>query len=73
MNEQTTITVTVVKPWWQSRTLWLNAIVLMLAAAEAKLGVLQGVLPGGLSTWLSFALPVMNAGLRLITSTAVGK
>lgn len=59
------------KPWWQSRTLWVNALVLMLAAAEAQLGLLQGKLPGGLHTWLAFALPVINVGLRAITTTAV--
>lgn len=61
------------KPWWQSRTLWVNVVVLMLAAAEAQLGLLQGVLPGGLYAWVAFALPVANAGLRLVTTTAVGK
>lgn len=59
------------KRWYRSRTLWFNAIVLMLAAAEAQLNVLQGVLPGGLYAWLSFVLPVGNAALRLITTTAL--
>lgn len=62
-----------VKPWWQSKTLWVNALVLALAAAESQLQVLQGALPGGLFTWLAFALPVVNAALRFITRTAVGK
>lgn len=62
-----------VKPWWQSKTLWVNALVLALAAAESQLQVLQGALPGGLFTWLAFALPVINAALRFITSTAVGR
>jgi hypothetical protein len=59
------------KPWYQSRTLWLNAIVLMLAAAEAQLGVLKDVLPGGLFAWVAFGLPVANAALRLISTTAI--
>ncbi|OYZ76010.1 MAG: hypothetical protein B7Y09_22425 [Polaromonas sp. 24-63-21] len=62
-----------VKPWWKSKTLWVNAVVLALAAAESQLNVLQGALPGGLFTWLAFGLPVANAALRFITSTAVGK
>lgn len=62
-----------IKPWWQSRTLWVNAIMLALAAAELQINVLQGVLPGGLFPWLAFTLPVVNAALRLITTTAVGK
>lgn len=61
------------KPWWKSRTLRVNAVVLVLAAAESQLHVLQGVLPGGLFAWLAFGLPVVNAALRFITSTAVGK
>lgn len=59
------------KPWYRSRTLWFNAIVLALAAAEQQLGVLQGVLPGGLYAWLAFVLPIGNAVLRFITTTAV--
>lgn len=59
------------KPWYHSKTLWFNAIVLALAAAETQLKVLQGVLPGGLYAWLAFVLPVGNAALRFITSTAI--
>jgi hypothetical protein len=59
------------KPWWKSRTLWFNAICLAAAAAESQLGGLQSVLPGGLYTWLAFILPVGNAALRVITTTAV--
>ena len=62
-----------VKAWWQSKTLWVNALVLVLAAAESQLNVLQGVLPGGLFPWLAFTLPVVNAALRFITSTALTK
>lgn len=66
-------TVVAAKPWWKSRTIWINVAMLMLAAAESQLNLLQGVLPGGVFTWLAFALPVVNAGMRFITSTAVGK
>ena len=62
-----------VKPWYRSRTLWFNAIALALAAAELQLNVLRGVLPGGVYAWLAFVLPVGNAALRFVTSTAVGK
>lgn len=61
------------KPWYKSKTLWFNALAIMLAAAETQFHVLQGALPGGLFTWLAFALPVANAALRFITSTAVGR
>lgn len=59
------------KRWYRSKTLWFNAIVLSLAAAESQLKVLEGVLPGGLYAWLAFVLPVGNAALRFITSTAI--
>lgn len=60
-----------VKPWYGSRTLWLNAIVLGLAAAEARLGLLKDVLPISLFQLLAFALPVVNLVLRTVTSTAI--
>lgn len=59
------------KAWYLSKTLWLNALVLALAAAESQLNVLAGHLPGGLFAWLAFTLPVLNAALRLISSTAL--
>lgn len=61
------------KKWWKSRTLWFNAIVAALAAAEAAFGVLQGVLPGNVYAWLSITLTVGNAVLRVLTSQRVCK
>lgn len=61
------------KRWYRSKTLWLNAIVLMLAAVETQLQVLKDVLPGGLFAWLAFGLPVANAALRFITTTAISR
>lgn len=59
------------KDWWRSRTLWFNAACLVAAAAEANLGVLRGVLPGGLYAWLAFVVPIGNALLRTVTYTAL--
>lgn len=59
------------KPWYLSRTIWFNLIVLALASAETQLQVLKDVLPGGLYAWLAFVLPVGNAALRFITTTGV--
>lgn len=56
------------KPWYRSRTLWFNMIVLMLAAAEAQLNVLKEAVPGGLYAWLAFVLPISNAALRFIST-----
>lgn len=59
------------KPWWASRTLWVNGLVLMLAAAETQLNFLRDVLPGGLFAWVAFGLPVVNAILRFVTTAAL--
>lgn len=59
------------KRWYRSKTLWFNAVVLMLAAAESQLDVLKGSLPGGLFAWIAFGLPIANAALRLISTTAL--
>lgn len=59
------------KPWWQSKTLWLNAIVLALAAAEDHVGLLQPVLPVNFYQLVAFGLPVVNAALRFLTTTGV--
>lgn len=56
------------KPWWHSRTLWLNALVLALAAAEAHVKLLQPVLRVDVYQLLAFTLPVLNALLRVLTT-----
>lgn len=68
------VTVTVArpaKPWYTSRTLWLNVLALMLLAAEAKFALLQPLLSANVYACIAFALPVANAALRLITTTAL--
>jgi hypothetical protein len=59
------------KPWWRSKTVIVNLVVLMLAGAESQLNVLQGVLPGNVYTWLAFALPIVNLALRAVTTQGV--
>lgn len=59
------------KPWWHSRTLWLNAVVLALAAAESQLQVLQPLLPVNVFSLVAFVLPVANAALRFVTTQGV--
>lgn len=59
------------KPWWKSRTIWLNAIVLGLAAAEANLRLLEPMLEVDVYRLLAFALPVLNAMMRLVTTEGV--
>ena len=59
------------KAWWKSRTLWVNAVAAMLIALEAGTGILQPLLPINLYTVLAVGLPIINALLRVITTSGV--
>lgn len=61
------------KPWHQSKTLWVNAFAAALVALEASSGLLQPHLPVNLYTTVAIALPVINAILRVVTSEAITK
>jgi hypothetical protein len=56
------------KPWWCSKTLWLNALIATFLLAESNVSALQGLLPDTLQKWLVFGLPIVNIWLRAITS-----
>lgn len=56
------------KTWYQSKTLWVNAIVAALAALEAGTGVLQPFLPANFYAIVAVGLPVVNAILRIVTT-----
>lgn len=59
------------KEWYKSKTLWVNAIAAMLVAFEASSGMLQPYLPGNFYAMLAVALPVINAFLRVVTTKAL--
>ncbi|MDP2008221.1 MAG: hypothetical protein Q8K45_21325 [Rubrivivax sp.] len=59
------------KPWWKSKTVWANALVLLLAAAETQLNVLQPLLPVNVYALVAFVLPVLNLWLRGVTALAL--
>lgn len=59
------------KPWWHSKTLWLNAIAAALFALEAGTGVLQPFVPVNVYAALAVGLPVLNAALRVLTTQGV--
>lgn len=59
------------KAWWKSKTLWVNAVAAMLVALEAGTGILQPLLPVNLYTVLAVGLPIINALLRVITTSGV--
>lgn len=59
------------KPWWRSRTLWVNALVLLAAAAETQLQLLQPLLPVNIFALVAFGLPLVNVLLRTVTQQAL--
>jgi hypothetical protein len=61
------------KSWRKSKTLWFNAVVSGLVAAEAGMGVLQPVVPVNIYATAVFVLGVGNAVLRFLTSQGIGK
>lgn len=71
MNIQAAAIVVTAKPWWQSKTLWLNLVAAVLIALEAKFSLLQPYLPGNVYAWFAVFLPVANAVLRVVTSVPV--
>lgn len=53
------------KPWYKSRTLWFNALV-------GGLGAAQAVLTSGATGWDLISIAVANGALRGATSQGVG-
>jgi hypothetical protein len=60
-----------VKPWYLSKTLWVNALCAALIALEAASGLLQPHLPANFYLIMAVALPIINAVLRVVTTQAV--
>lgn len=61
------------KPFWRSKTLWLNGIVALVAALEVSTGLLKPYVGEDGYVLLMILLPVANAMLRLITSEKLSK
>lgn len=58
------------KPWWQSKTIWVNALTL----AVLIIGVLvtqDGVIPESWLKWLAAVSAVVNVVLRFITEQPI--
>jgi hypothetical protein len=54
------------KPWWQSKTIWLNLALILGAFAEDFTGWLASI--GITEGWLIGALGIANLALRSITT-----
>ena len=61
------------KKWWQSRTLWFNAVVAGLVSLEASFSALHNLLPGNVYAIAVTALAVGNAVLRIVTTQGISK
>jgi hypothetical protein len=53
-------------PLWKNKVFWFNALVLVLAYAEANAGMLKDYLPGSIYAYVAFGLPVANKVIKLI-------
>ena len=65
------IVLTPAKPWWQSRTLWFNALVAVGAALEAGTGLLAQLFTPEIYPRVALAVALINAVLRVVTTQAV--
>jgi hypothetical protein len=61
------------KHWWQSKTIWVNALVAVLAVAADNVSLLQPLLPANFFAIVAFGLPLVNVFLRVITTQGVTK
>lgn len=59
------------KLWYQSRTLWFNAIVAGLTALEASAHLIQPYVSGNIYGYGLMALTAGNAMLRIVTTQGV--
>lgn len=56
------------KKWWQSKTVWFNAIMATATAAEASFSLLKEIIPVNSYAVLSFMLTVGNVFLRFVSA-----
>lgn len=61
------------KKWYRSKTLWFNAIMAGLAAAEASVNLLQPVAGDKAFGLLAIALAVGNAILRVVSTQGISR
>src|SRR6476646_8112019 len=57
------------KPWFASKTLWVNLIIIVLAAL-VQIQAIPNV-PPEVAPWIVVIIGTLNAALRVITSTAI--
>jgi hypothetical protein len=61
------------KKWWKSKTIIFNMVVAGLLTLEATMSQLSSVFPANWYAIFAVTLPVVNAMLRIITTTGIQK
>lgn len=61
------------KKWYKSKTIIANATIAALVTLEASTGLLQPLLPANFYAMIAVGLPVLNAFLRVVSSTQISK
>jgi hypothetical protein len=59
------------KPWYASKTVWFNAVTIIVAVATYFGFTPNQALFTGVSSFLVAVAPVINLGLRFFTTTAI--
>lgn len=59
------------KPWWESKTIWLNAAVAAVAVVEATSEALRPFLPPDAVGGLLAAVAAANVALRILSGKPV--
>lgn len=59
------------KRWYRSKTVRVNLALLVLAAVESQLHIIQPLLPVNFYALMAFILPPVNAALRFLAQQPV--
>lgn len=57
------------KPWWASKTIWLNSITAAVAALEAGYGALREAYGPEAYLWVSIVVAVVTVWLRVYSTS----
>ena len=59
------------KPWWESKTIWLNIVVGTIGVVEASSDVLKGIVPPEVMGGILVGAAMLNVVLRSVTGQPV--
>jgi len=55
------------KPWWQSKTIWVNVLTMIVDVA----GRMSDVIPASAQPYIASGLAILNIALRFLTDQPV--